>query len=392
VKLRLRILLLAGVFAMLNQGCASVKDERETAQWPRNEQIDNAMRGFVAEGELSGVVTVVADRNGIEHLSAMGERNLAEHLPMRTDTIFWAASMTKPVTATAIMMLQEEGKLSIDDPVAKYIPEFAALKTPSGKPANLTLRHLLTHTSGLAESPEVKRRAARNLEELMPTFLDEPMHFEPGTKWTYCQSGINTLGRIIEVVSGQSYQDFLQARIFDPLGMKDSTFYPTPEQIRRLAVSYVLKDRKLTPTTIKLLPGPVGDRNHYAAPNGGLFTTAADYSRFARMLLNNGTLDGVTILSPQSVKEMTRIQTDDLPKVGFIPGSSWGLGVGIVRESVGMTAMLSAGTFGHGGAYGTQVWIDPVKGKIYILLIQRGDIENSDNSVYREKFQEAATF
>jgi CubicO group peptidase (beta-lactamase class C family) len=375
---------------MLNQRCTGVKEEPETAQWPRNERIDDAMRGFVTDGELSGVVTEVVDRKGIEHFSAMGERNLAEHLPMRTDTIFWVASMTKPVTATAILMLQEEGKLSIDDPVAKYIPAFAALKTPSGKPANLTLRHLLTHTSGLAESPEVKRRAARNLEELMPTFLDEPMQFEPGTKWAYCQSGIHTLGRIIEVVSGQPYQDFLQSRIFDPLGMKDSTFYPTPEQMRRLAVSYVLKNGKLAPTTIKLLPGPVGDRNHYPAANGGLFSTGADYSRFARMLLNGGTLDGVKILSSQSVKEMTRIQTDDLPKVGFIPGSSWGLGVGIVREPVGMTVMLSVGTFGHGGAYGTQAWIDPVKGRIYILLIQRGDIENSDNSVYRERFQEAA--
>jgi CubicO group peptidase (beta-lactamase class C family) len=242
----------------------------------------------------------------------------------------------------------------------------------------------------LAESPDAKRRAARNLEELMPTFLDEPMQFEPGTKWAYCQSGINTLGRIIEIVSGESYQDFVQQRIFDPLGMKDSTFYPNAEQKKRLAVSYVMKNGKLTPTDIKLLPGPVGDRNHYAAPNGGLFSTGEDYCRFCRMLLNGGTLDGKRYLSQESVAAMTRIQTDDLPKVGFIPGSSWGLAVGIVREPIGMTAMLSPGTFGHGGAYGTQAWIDPVKGRIYILLIQRGDLENSDASVYREKFQEEA--
>lgn len=278
---------------MLNQGCASVKEKPEVANWPRNDRIDAAMQGFVADGELSGVVTLVADRKGIEHLSAQGERDVANHLPMRTDTIFWVASMTKPVTATAILMLQEEGKLSIDDPVAKYIPAFAALKTPSGKPANLTLRHLLTHTSGLAEPPKAQRHQARNLEELMPMFLDRQMAFEPGTKWAYCQSGMNTLGRIIEVVSGQPYDEFMRTRIFEPLGMTDSTFYPTPEQMKRLAVSYVLKNGKLTPTGNKLLPGPVGDRNHYPAANGGLFSTGPDYTRFCRMLLNGGTLDGV---------------------------------------------------------------------------------------------------
>jgi CubicO group peptidase (beta-lactamase class C family) len=348
------------------------------------------MLDFVSKGELSGAVTLVADDGDIKHFSAVGERNIEKHLPMQKDTIFWIASMTKPVTSTAIMILEQEGKLGLDDPVSKYIPEFAKLKTPSGKPANLTLRHLLTHTSGLAESPDAKRRQARNLEELMPTFLDQPMKFEPGTKWDYCQSGINTLGRIIEVVSGERYQDFVQERIFDPLGMKDSTFYPTDDQKNRLAVSYMTKNGQLTSTDIKLLPGPVGDRSHYAAPNGGLFSTASDYLTFCRMLLNAGTVNGKQILSPESVKEMTRIQTDDLPKVGFIPGSSWGLAIGIVREPVGMTAMLSPGTFGHGGAYGTQAWIDPVKGRIYLLLIQRGDLENSDASVYRERFQEEA--
>ena len=375
---------------MSNQGCSTNQQARETARPAQGDRIASVMQDFVDKGELCGAVMLVADRDGINYLSVVGERDIDKHLSMRTDTIFWVASMTKPVTSTAILMLEEEGKLELDDPVARYIPAFAKLKTPSGKPANLTLRHLLTHTSGLAESPDAKRREARNLEELMPTFLDEPMQFEPGTKWAYCQSGINTLGRIIEIVSGQSYQDFVQQRIFDPLGMKDSTFYPNGEQKKRLAVSYVMKNGKLTPTDIKLLPGPVGDRSHYAAPNGGLFSTGEDYGRFCRMLLNWGTLDGKRYLSQESVAEMTRIQTDDLPKVGFIPGSSWGLAVGIVREPIGMTAMLSPGTFGHGGAYGTQAWIDPVKGRIYILLIQRGDLENSDASVYREKFQEEA--
>jgi CubicO group peptidase (beta-lactamase class C family) len=375
---------------MANQGCSTVHEQPETTSWPHIDAVDRAMNQFSDTGQLSGSVTLVADAQGIVHLSAIGQRDLSRHLPMRTDTLFWIASMTKPITATAIMILQEEGKLSIDDPVAKYIPAFANLKAPSGEPANLTLRHLLTHTSGLAEVPPATKNSARTLADLIAPTLAQPMQFDPGTKWDYCQSGINTLGRIIEIASGQSYTDFLQTRIFTPLGMKDTTFFPTAEQQKRLAVSYVLKNGKLTPTKIGLLPGPVGDRNHYPAANGGLFSTAADYYRFAKMLLNGGTLDGVKIISRQSLAEMTRIQTDHLPKVGFIPGSAWGLAIGIVREPIGITAMLSPGTFGHGGAYGTQVWIDPVRKRIYLLLIQRGDMENSDASVFREAFQEAA--
>jgi CubicO group peptidase (beta-lactamase class C family) len=348
------------------------------------------MQAFVDQGQLSGAVTLVADRDHIIHLTAVGRRDIRRNLPMRTDTIFWVASMTKPMTATAILMLQDEGKLSVDDPVSKYIPAFAALKAPSGKPANLTLRQLLTHTSGLAEVPKEQARQARTLADLIPIFLALPMKFEPGTKWDYCQSGINTLGRIIEIVSGQSYADFMRAHLFQPLGMTDATFYPSAEQIKRLAVSYNYKDGTLEPTEIVLLPGLVGDRSHYAAANGGLFCTATDYCRFAQMLLNGGSLDGRQYLKPETLKLMTSIQTGRLKKVGFIPGSAWGLGVGLVKNPTGITAMLSPGTFGHGGAYGTQVWIDPVKNRLYILLIQRADLPNSDASDFRKAFFEAA--
>jgi CubicO group peptidase (beta-lactamase class C family) len=368
----------------------SNQNSAQSVQGPRTARIDQAMQAFVDQGQLSGAVTLVADNAHILHLSAIGRRDIKNDLPMRTDTIFWVASMTKPMTSTAIMMLQDEGKLSIDDRVSKYIPEFAALKTPSGKPANLTLRQLLTHTSGLAEAPKQQMHQARTLADLIPAFLALPMKFEPGTKWDYCQSGINTLGRIIEIVSGQSYADFMQQRLFDPLGMKDATYYPTRAQIKRLAVSYNLKDGKLEPTDITLLPGPVGDRKHYAAANGGLFCTAADYCRFAQMLLNGGTLDGRQYLRPETVKQMTSIQTDHLKKVGFVPGSAWGLAIGLVQKPTGITGMLSPGTFGHGGAYGTQVWIDPVKNRIYLLLIQRADLPNSDASEFRKAFFEAA--
>jgi CubicO group peptidase (beta-lactamase class C family) len=382
--------LLLGAILMASQGCATMKEPPEISTSPKNPAIDEAMQPFVDDGQLAGVVTLVADDHQILHLSALGQRDLKKHLPMRTDTIFWIASMTKPTVATAILMLQEQGKLSVDDPVSKYIPEFANIKTPSGKPANLTIHHLLTHTSGLQESPRDAVTKAHNLQELIPSFTDRPTKFEPGTKWEYCQSGINSLGRIIEIVSGQSFPDFMQTHLYGPLGMTDTTFYPSPEQLQRLATTYIMQDGKLKSAKIKLLPGPPGDRSHYAAPNGGLFSTARDYTRFAQMLLNNGTLDGRQYLTPQFVKLMTSIQTDDIPKVGFIPGSAWGLAVGIVRESQGMTAMLSPGTFGHGGAYGTQVWIDPTRKRIYLLLIQRGDLPNSDNSDFRLAFQSAA--
>jgi CubicO group peptidase (beta-lactamase class C family) len=379
--------LVAGVLLMALQGCTSTT--KQTGSTPAN--IDSAMQAFVDQQKISGAVTLVADDHHIIHLSAVGRRDLERNLPMRTDTIFWVASMTKLMTSAAIMMLSDEGKLSIDDPVAKFIPEFAALRTPSGKPANLTLRHLLAHTSGLSDVPKDKLHEPRDLAQLMPYFLNLPMKFEPGTRWDYCQSGINTLGRIIEIVSGESYENFMRERLFVPLGMKEATFYPTPDQISRLAVSYISKDSRLEPTTIKLLPGPIGDRNHYPAANGGLFCTAQDYLRFAQMLLNHGSLDGKQYLRPETVKQMTSNQTGDLPSVGFIPGSAWGLTFGIVQKPTGITEMLSPGTFGHGGAYGTQVWIDPIKNRIYMLLIQRADLPNSDASEFRAAFQEAAT-
>jgi CubicO group peptidase (beta-lactamase class C family) len=372
------------------QGCTSQKEAPENASWPKIDGIDEAMQPFIDRGELAGVVTLVADDKNILHLSALGQRDISHHLPMRTDTIFWIASMTKLMTSSAIMMLQEEGKLSIDDPVSKFIPEFAALKTPSGKLANLTIRQLMTHTSGLQEAPDGKMHKARTLAELIPAFLDRPTLFEPGTKWEYSQSGINTLGRIIEIVSGESYPDFIQERILGPLGLKEATFYPTKEQIARLAVSYSLKDGKLKKTKIIRLPGPVGDRNHYPAANGGLFCTAPEYCRFCQMLLNGGTLDGHQYLRPETIALMTSVQTRGVPKVGFIPGSQWGLAFSLVEKPIGITAMLSPGTFGHGGAYGTQAWIDPVKKRIYIMMIQRADLPNSDASDYRLAFQTAA--
>lgn len=356
----------------------------------RLDAIADVMRSLVSKNEIAGAVTLLATRDKIVDVATVGNADVAASVPMKPDTLFWIASMTKPVTATAILMLQDEGKLSVDDPVGKYIPELAALKTPAGKPAVVTLRHLLTHTSGMAEATKEELHAAHTLADLIPAHASKPLQFEPGSQWRYCQSGMNTLGRVVEVVSGQSFPEFLQARIFEPLGMKDTSFYPTREQAGRLAKSYHRVDGKLEETPIMLLGGKdLTSHDRYPAANGGLFSTASDYARFCQMMLNRGSLNGKEYLKPQTVDLMSSIQTGNL-KAGFSEGHGWGLGVGVVREPHGVTAMLSPGTFGHGGVYGTQAWIDPVRGVAYLLLIQRADLPNSDASDMRRAFQQAA--
>jgi CubicO group peptidase (beta-lactamase class C family) len=287
-------------------------------------------------------------------------------------------------------MLMEEGKLSLDDPIAKYIPELAGLKTTDGKMPPITLRHLLTHTSGMGEATEEEAKAARSLSDLVPAFASKPLAFEPGSKWKYSQSGILTLGRIIEVVSGMPFEDFLQKRIFDPLGMKDTTFYLTEAQMPRWVIPAKSEGEQPLPGEIGLLYGhPPTWRDHYPASNSGLFSTAPDYTRFAQMLLNGGVLDGRRYLTAEAVSMMSTVQTGDLV-TGFTPGNGWGLGVCIVRQPQGVTGMLSPGTFGHGGVYGTQAWIDMKKGIALIMMIQRSNFKNADDTPVRLAFQKAA--
>lgn len=356
----------------------------------RTESIAKSIEPFIEQHEIAGAVTAVVSPQGIIELQAAGEADLAGQSLMRTDSVFWIASMTKPITATAIMMLQDEGKLSVEDPVSKYIPELADLKLKDGTPAKVTLRHMLTHTSGMGEASSDESRPARTLADLVPIYAQKPVQFPPGSKWQYCQSGINMLGRVVEVVSGQSLPDFLDRRLFAPLQMTDTTFYPSQQQMGRLAVSYKRTAGKLEPAKIFILDGYEPTvRNRYPAANGGLFSSAPDYARFCQMILNRGTIGGKRYLSPEAVAMMTSVQTPDL-QTGFTPGNGWGLGWCVVRKPQGVSAMLSPGTFGHGGAYGTQAWIDPSKGRAYILMVQRADFPNSDDSAVRKAFQTAA--
>ena len=356
--------------------------------------VTEAMKPFVDNHEVSGVVTVVAGRDKILHVSAVGLANAEKNTPMTPDSIFWIASMTKPITAAAILALQDEGKLNIDDPIGKYIPELKDLKTADGKVHVVTIRHILSHTSGMAEASNEQTKVAKSLADLIPAYAAKPLVTPPNARWYYCQSGINTAGRIVEVVSGMSLPEFFERRFFGPMGMKDTTFYLSESQMPRLALSYKRgPDGKLEAAPNFILQGKSPtDRDRYPAANGGLYSTGPDYARFCQMLLNNGTLDGKTYLKPESVKLMSTITTGEL-KTGFTPGNGWGIGCCIVREPQGVTAMLSPGTFGHGGAHGTQAWIDPPRGVAYVLMIQRSNFANmggADGSDVRKAFQEAA--
>jgi CubicO group peptidase (beta-lactamase class C family) len=365
---------------------------QESAEGTRSiPAISERLRRFVEDKEVAGVVTLVATPDQIVHLDALGNSDIAQTRSMQPEAIFWIASMTKPITGTAVLMLQDEGKLSVDDPVEKHLPEFKDLKAADGKPARVTIRHLLTHTSGMGEISGAEARVIKDLAGIVPLYVAKPVQFEPGSKWTYCQSGINTAARIVEVVSGLPFDRFVEQRLFTPLGMKDTTFYLSEEQLPRLATSYRRTDKgELNPTAIGLLNGKAAtSRDRFPAANGGLFSTATDYSRFCRMILNGGELNGKRYVKPESVELMTSVQTGNL-KTGFTPGNGWGLGWCVTREPQGVTAMLSPGTFGHGGAYGTQAWIDPVKKRAYILMIQRADYPNSDGSEVRKAFQETA--
>jgi CubicO group peptidase (beta-lactamase class C family) len=347
--------------------------------------VEGRMKDFVAAREVSGIVTLVADERDVLHLSAVGLADISKQVPMATDSIFWIASMTKPVTATAVMMMQEEGKLSVDDPVSKYLPEF------SGDKAAVTIAQCLTHTSGLSDLKPDELEKTATLAELMPPVIAKPLVFPPGSKWQYCQTGINTAARVVEVVSGRSFPDFLQERLFDPLGMKDTGFYPPETLLPRIVPAYNrTASGGLEEAELPFLYGKSpSDRNRYPLANGGLFSTAPDYAKFAQMILNGGESGGKRHLREESVKQMTTVHSGDLV-TGFTPGSAWGLGWSIVREPQGVSAALSPGSFGHGGRNGTQAWIDPVKKRIYLLMIQRADIGNSDASEIRREFQNAA--
>jgi CubicO group peptidase (beta-lactamase class C family) len=398
---RLLLIALLGLLAPLGAAArANGQDKGQDAAL--SSRVREQMQPFVDSGEVAGVVTLVGDGQAVLSLEALGRRKIEGDEPMRPDTLFRIASMTKPITAIGIMMLADDGKLSVDDPVEKHLPEFRGqmlVAEQSGdtitlkKPARpITIRDLLTHTSGLPGSPppglsDLYTRRNHTLTEAVMAYSQRPLTFEPGSKWAYCNTGIDTLGRVIEGVSGKSYESFLKERLFEPLGMKDTTFYPTPEQLERAAVTYDRKNDTLQPVANSLIGPPTGAK--YPIPAGGLYATAPDLTKVYQMMLGRGALNGRRYLSEAAVAAMTKTQTGDL-KTGFTEGMSFGFGWGVVREPKGVNEPLAPGSFGHGGAFGTQAWIDPAKGRFAILMIQRVGLPNSDASAIRGALQRAA--
>jgi CubicO group peptidase (beta-lactamase class C family) len=356
----------------------------ESAASSGADRISAAMQEFVAQHQIAGAVTAVAAHDRVLHLEAVGQADIENQVPMRKDSLFAVASMTKPITATAVMILVDDGKVSLDDCVSKYIPEFAHAALKDGPPQReITVRDVLTHTSGLVGSQQNEG----SLQATAEILAKRPLGFEPGSKWEY-SPGLTVAGRVVEVASGQPFDEFLQDRLFGPLGMKDTTFVPTADQQQRVARLYKpIADKKSLVATTHWISDVTPDRT--PNPSGGLFSTAADTVRFYQMVLNGGELDGKRIVSAKAVAEMTSVQTGDL-KTGFTPGNGWGLGWCVVREPQGVSEMLSPGTFGHGGAFGTQGWVDPQRRLIFVLLIQRTEFGNSDASDIRGTFQKLA--
>ena len=376
--------------------CASAEQDDAKLATLRSE-----FQGYVDRHQTAGTVTLVARKGRVISLEAVGWQDIESRIPMKADSIFQIASMTKPVTAMGIAMLEEEGKLSIDDPVEKHLPEFRGQQIIQkkegatitlGKPSRpITIQNLLTHTSGLRGGPppgfgDLYAKRNRTLAEETIAISQWPLEFEPGTKWSYCNTGIDTLGRIIEVCSGKSYEAFLEERLFRPLGMKDTFFYPDPAQKARVATLYK-KDKDGLARSENFLGDAVGGR--FPLPAGGMFSTAPDMLKLYQMVLHKGTADGRRYLSEASVEKMTCNHTGDL-RAGFTDGIVMGLGWQVVGTPSGVTEMLSAGTFGHGGAFGTQGWIDPKKEMIFILMVQRSGFPNGDASDLRRSLQSIA--
>ncbi len=349
------------------------------------------LQELVDQGTIPGAVALVARHGHVATLEAAGWRDVEGKKPMATDSIFQIMSMTKNFTGVAIMMLVEEGKLELRKPVEDYLPEFKGQlveeRLPNGNtvtrpPANLPrVWNLMSHTSGLAGDPDGAlsdnpRTLRVSLTDAVRFYGQEHLQFDPGTRWRYSNMGIATLGRIIEVISGQSYETFLRTRILDPLGMKDTFIFPTEPRKDRIALVYKHVDGKLVRAGDEVLAGdPAKYRAGaiYPAPEFGIYSTAPDLLKFYQMLLDGGVSGGRRFLSKQSIETMTQVFTPNVHPSGWLGGTGYGLTFEIINQPEGTLLLHSPGTFGHGGAFGTEGWIDPKNDLIRIALVQLSD-------------------
>jgi CubicO group peptidase (beta-lactamase class C family) len=344
--------------------------------------IHTRMKEFVDTGKTAGVVTLVMRHGHLASLDAVGYQDIDKKTPMTPDSIFRVQSITKPITAAGIMTLVDEGRLSLLDPVEKFVPEFHDLKVNNcgtrvgfncelvPQERSITVLDLLTHMSGLADGagaggtqpPTTRKELVAN------TVSRSRLLFQPGTAWNYSNFGIAVLGEIIEVVSGKTYPDFMNEKIFQPLGMQDA-FYDVPaDKQSRVASIYVYADGKLS--SIRRPLGPV------ASPDSGLSTTARDLGRFNQMMLNKGVLNGKRVLSAAAVEAMTTSQTGDM-KAGYAPGVGQGFGYEVVTSPLGMYRYTSIGSFEKAGVFRTYMWVDPAKDLVGVILQQRNSGGNA---------------
>jgi len=376
-----------------------VRPEEVGLSSERLARITEMMKRHVAAGEISGGVTLVARHGKIAHFEATGVTDIDSKKPMTKDAVFRIASMTKPVTGVAVMMMLEEGRLRITDPVSKYIPSFKDLKVavtePRGRGAaaaadepqrvkyyrvpaerEITVRDLLTHVSGLnsgpmsadsARVPDIARKPTDALADYIPRLGRSALEFQPGSRWSYsAQAGFDTLGRIVEITSGMPFDQFLRQRVFDPLGMKDVSFFPTESLEPRLVTAYQLDPKgKMAKNANQ---GSMQSKVYFMG-SGGLITTAEDYAKFAQMLDNGGELNGKRLLSPRTVAYMASVHASDKLE-GRTPGEGFGLSVRVVRDAVASGSRVSDGSFGWSGAYGTHFWVDQKEDLIAVMMIQ----------------------
>ena len=363
----------------------------------RLKRIGTVMDGLIEENKIAGAVTLVSRRGKIAHLETHGMADKENRKPMSEDTIFAIASMTKPITSLAVLMLYEEGKFLLTDPVSKYIPAFrdmqvvvqekdaAGSDNPPTVPAKqqITIRHLLLHTAGLSYGSGAHaehyqkagigelRTSEHTIEELTLTLAKLPLLFHPGDNYTYSLSD-DVLGYFIEVISGKSFDRLLQERIFNPLGMKDTFFYVPEAKKHRLAAIYqVGKNGNITKQqpNKKIQSKPA--EQHFFSGGGGLYSTANDYARFCQMLINGGELNGVRLVSRKTVEMMSTNGVGDIDPKLREGGDKWGLGgVSVKTKYHTDVGILSPGCYMKTGGFTTQFWVDPSEDMFGIFLIQ----------------------
>ncbi len=356
-------------------------------------RLSEAMQALIDEQRLAGISTLIARHGKVAHFETQGYRDREADAPLAEDTIYRIYSMTKPITSVALMLLYEEGKFSLRDPVARYIPEFADLEVAVGvddagnmitEPADhpMTIRELMSHTAGFSygifsesavDELYVERevlKAEDTLQDMIDKLADIPLRQQPGSPWHY-SIAVDIQGYLVEKLSGQKLDEFFQDRIFDPLGMNDTAFWVTPDKAPRFAQVYIYDDagKVLRPDGEPLALQDYLQPITLLSGGGGLVSTSMDYLRFCQMLLNGGELDGVRLLAPSTVALMHRNQLPpEHPE--FSPGEGFGLNFAVVLDPVEANA-ISAGEYYWGGAAGTWFWIDPAEDLIFVGMIQQ---------------------